>query len=288
MFWQKDFTALAAKVNVECFPKEGRRLGKVYVITSGKGGVGKTTTTANLGAALAHLGKSVALVDGDTGLRNLDLFLGLENRIVYHLTDVLEKRVKLDKALVRDKRFANMSLLPAAGQPSSRATERDMKRVMDDLAKQFDFVLIDSPAGIDHGFHLAAAGAEDAIIVTTPELPAVRDADKVVGLIRSKGIKSPKLILNRLRLDMVRRGDMLSQSDVLGFLGLDLLGIVPEDEVTIVATNKGQPCVLLPESRAGRSYRDMARRMLGEAVPLRLSAEPRGLLGILHKLIGES
>lgn len=263
-------------------------MGKVYVVTSGKGGVGKTTTTANLGAALAHLGKSVALVDGDTGLRNLDLFLGLENRIVYHLTDVLEKRVKLDKALVRDKRFANMSLLPAAGQPSSRATERDMKRVMEDLAKQFDFVLIDSPAGIDHGFHLAAAGAEDAIIVTTPELPAVRDADKVVGLIRSKGIKSPKLVLNRLRLDMVRRGDMLSQSDVLGFLGLDLLGIVQEDEVTIVATNKGQPCVLLPESKAGQSYRDMARRMLGEAVPLRLTAERRGMLGFLQKFLGEA
>jgi len=263
-------------------------MGKVYVVTSGKGGVGKTTTTANLGAALANLGKSVVLVDGDTGLRNLDLFLGLENRIVYHLTDVLERRAKLDKALVQDKRFPHMSLLPAAQQHGGRANERDMKRLMEDLAKQFDFVLIDSPAGIDHGFHLAAAAAEDAIIVTTPELPAVRDADKVVGLIRSKGIKSPKLVLNRLRISMVRRGDMLSQNDVLGFLKLDLLGVVPEDETTIVATNKGLPCVLLPESRAGGAYRDMARRMLGEAVPLRLFNEQRGIIGFLQRFIGEN
>lgn len=261
-------------------------MAKVYVVTSGKGGVGKTTTTANVGVALANTGRSVALVDGDTGLRNLDLFLGLENRIVYHLNDVIEKRAKLEKALIKDKRFENLSLLPAAQVKGGRVQERDMKKLVEELSGLFDFVLIDSPAGIDHGFHLAAAGAEDAIIVTTPELPAVRDADKVVGLIRSKGIKAPKLVINRLRPGMVRRGDMLSQSDVLSFLGIDLLGVVPEDESTIVATNSGVPCVLLPDSYAGRAYSNIARRLLGEAVPLLKFEEQKGVMGFLRRFIG--
>ena len=261
-------------------------MGKVFVVTSGKGGVGKTTTTANLGVALAEKGHSVALVDADLGLRNLDLFLGLENRIVYHIGDVLEKRATLEKALIRHKKYTTLSLLTALQSRSSRVQEKDMKRIVSELAMTHEYVFVDSPAGIDTGFHVATAGADDALVVTTPELPAVRDADRVVGLLRSKGIASPKLIINRLRPNMVRRGDMLSQSDVLEFLRIDLLGIVPEDEMTIVATNRGEPSVCLQGSLAGAHYRDIARRLLGEAVPLRKMASGEGVVAFLRRFVG--
>ncbi|KAF0197721.1 MAG: septum site-determining protein MinD [Bacillota bacterium] len=262
-------------------------MGKVYVVTSGKGGVGKTTTTANLGAALAHLGKSVALVDGDIGLRNLDLFLGLENRIIYHICDVIDRRATLQKALIKDKRFENLFLLPAAQVKGTAViNEREMKRITSELAKDYDYVLVDSPAGIEHGFHNAAAGADDALVVATPELPAVRDADRVIGLLRSRGIKTPKLIINRLRPGLIRRGEMLSQRDILEFLGVELLGVIPEDESTIIATNRGEPCVLIPNSLAGRAYVNVAKRILGEAVPLLKFDESSGILGFFKRVMG--
>lgn len=262
-------------------------MGKVYVVTSGKGGVGKTTTAANLGAALAHLGKSVALVDADIGLRNLDLFLGLENRIIYHICDVVDRKIALEKALIKDRRFDNLCLLAAAQMKGvTPVTEREMKKITAALAKDYDFVLVDSPAGVEHGFSIAAAGADDALIIATPELPAVRDADRVVALLRSKGIKSPKLIINRLRPGLVRRGEMLNQRDIIEFLGIELLGIIPEDESTIIATNRGEPCVLVPSSVAGRAYTNIAKRVLGEAVPLLKIEESNGLLGFFRRMIG--
>lgn len=262
-------------------------MGKVYVVTSGKGGVGKTTTAANLGAALANLGKSVALIDADIGLRNLDLFLGLENRIIYHICDVIDRRATLEKALIKDRRFDNLYLLPAAQVKGVTGIhERDMKRITAELAKLYDFVLVDSPAGIDAGFNIAAAGADDALVVTTPELPAVRDADKVISLLRSKGLKSPKLLINRFRTGLVRRGEMLSQRDILDFLGIELLGVIPEDESTIIATNRGEPCVLVPSSLAGKAYTNVSKRLLGEAVPLLRLEESSGFMSFIKRVMG--
>lgn len=264
-------------------------MGKVYVVTSGKGGVGKTTTAANLGAALANMGKSVALVDADIGLRNLDLFLGLENRIVYNIVDVVDGRSSLQKALIKDRRFEKLVLLPAAQQLSRTVvSERDMKRLTAELAKTYDYVIVDSPAGIEHGFNIAAAGAEDALIVVTPELPAVRDADRVVALLRTKGLKAPKLIINRIRPGLISRGDMLTQNDILDFLGIELLGVVPEDESTIIATNRGEPCVLIPSSIAGRAYTNIAKRILGDPVPLMRLEQNSGFLTFIKRFVGLS
>jgi septum site-determining protein MinD len=283
----EDSTSLTEK-RVSGFVSEGGfQLGKVFVVTSGKGGVGKTTTSANLGAALAVLGKKVALVDSDVGLRNLDLFLGLENRIVYTIMDVAENKAGLDKALVRDKRFSELYLLPASQhRHKSELSQRDMKKIIGKLADDHDYVLVDSPAGIERGFFNAMAGADDALLVATPELPSVRDADRVVGLLRSKGIDSPKLIINRLRPGLIRRGDMLSREDVVSFLGVELLGVVPEDDSTIIATNKGEPCVLNSLSLAGQAYLNIARRILGEPAPLLLFEERRGVLTFFRRIMG--
>ncbi len=262
-------------------------MGRIIVITSGKGGVGKTTTSANLGMALARLSKSVALIDADFGLRNLDLLLGLENRVVYTAIDVLAGQCRLDQALVRDKRQNQLVLLPAAQSRTKEAiTAEQMRKLALVLAQKFDFVLIDCPAGIEGGFRNAIAPAEEAIIVTTPEIAAVRDADRVIGLLEANRIHKTQLILNRLRPAMVKNNDMMSVEDVQEILSIPLLGIVPEDEKVIVSTNKGEPLVLAENlSLAGQAYQNIARRIAGESVDfLDLSGDSRGVFARIKRI----
>ncbi|MBE3596789.1 MAG: septum site-determining protein MinD [Hydrogenibacillus sp.] len=263
-------------------------MGEVIVITSGKGGVGKTTTVANIGTALAMLGKSAVLIDTDIGLRNLDLVLGLENRIVYDLIDVAQGEARLEQALVRDKRFDNrLVLLPAAQVKDKSALETEaFVRIVDVLAPQYDFVLIDSPAGIEQGFQNAVAGAKQAIVVTTPEVSAIRDADRVIGLLEKRGLYGPKLIINRLRPQMARAGEQVSIEEIVQILGVDLLGVVPDDEAVIKMTNEGTPVVLEAKTRAALAYRNIARRMLGESVPLMNFEEHTGLFSRMRRLFG--
>jgi septum site-determining protein MinD len=244
-------------------------MAKVITITSGKGGVGKTTSTANLGAALAGLGNKVVVVDADIGLRNLDVVMGLENRIVYDLVDVIEGNCRLRQALIKDKHEAELYLLPAAQTRDKDAvTKEEMIELVDQLREEFDFVLIDSPAGIESGFKNAIAGADEIIIVTTPEVSAVRDADRIIGLCEAYEKGQPRLILNRLRPKMVRSGEMMSVEDVLQILAIDLIGIIPEDEDVITATNRGEVLVLDKSSRTGKYYIDIARRINGEEVAI--------------------
>ena len=262
-------------------------MGKSYVITSGKGGVGKTTTTANLGAGLAMRGQSVVLVDADIGLRNLDVVLGLENRIVYDLVDVVHGHCRLRQALIKDKRFDNLYLLPAAQTKDKTAVNPEqMRALVQELKNEFDVVLVDCPAGIEQGFRNAIAGADEAIIVTTPEVSAVRDADRIVGLLEAEGLSSPRLILNRIRPGMVKRGDMMDIDDVLEILAIRLLGVIPEDEAIVVSTNRGEPAVLSASSRAGEAYRNITRRLLGEDVPfMALDGADEGLFRRLKRLL---
>ncbi len=244
-------------------------MGEVIVITSGKGGVGKTTTTANIGTALALTGRKVVLVDADIGLRNLDVVMGLENRIVYDLVDAVEGVCRLKQALIRDKRFEGLYLLPAAQTRDKNAVApAQMQKLCDDLREHFDFILIDSPAGIEQGFKNAIAGADKAVVVTVPEVSAVRDADRIIGLLAAHEINEPQLIINRLRMDMVKRGDMMNIEDTIDILGIDLLGVVPDDESIIVSSNRGEPVVTEEKSLAGQAYRNIARRLLGEEVAL--------------------
>jgi len=244
-------------------------MGEVIVITSGKGGVGKTTTTANIGTALALEGKNVVLIDADIGLRNLDVVMGLENRIVYDLVDVVEGVCRLKQALIKDKRFNGLYLLPAAQTRDKNAvTPAQMKKLCDDLRQQFDFILIDCPAGIEQGFKNAIACADKAIVVTVPEVSAVRDADRIIGLLASNELPNPQLIVNRLRMEMVKRGDMMNIDDTIDILGVDLLGVVPDDEKIIVSSNRGEPAVVEATSLAGQAYRNIAKRLLGEDIPL--------------------
>ncbi|MCA9803386.1 MAG: septum site-determining protein MinD [Cyanobacteria bacterium HKST-UBA02] len=245
--------------------------GRVIVITSGKGGVGKTTASANLGVAIAATGVSVVLVDMDIGLRNLDILMGLENRVVYNLVDVIEERCKLRQALVKDKRHPNLSLLPAAQTRDKTAVTSDqMRDLCEELKKIFDFVVIDSPAGIETGFQNAVAGADEAIVVCTPEMSSVRDADRIIGLLeaRKDEIEQYRLVINRYRPNMVQANDMMSVDDVLEILSVQLLGIVPEDEEIIISTNKGEPVSGTDNTRSGLAFRNIARRIRGEDVPL--------------------
>jgi len=237
------------------------------VVTSGKGGVGKTTTTANLGAALAKRGRNVVLVDTDIGLRNLDLVLGLEKRIVFDLVEVVEGRCQLRQALIRDKRFESLSMLPAAQTREKTAVSEDaMVKVIDELSTMADFILIDCPAGIEHGFRNALAGAREAIVVTTPEVSAIRDADRVVGKLTERGLPL-RLIVNRIRPEMVKSGDMMSVEDVCQILSAELLGVIPDDEEVIDTTNRGEPLVLDETKRLAAIYTKIARRLEGEIVP---------------------
>ncbi|NWF68226.1 MAG: septum site-determining protein MinD [Chloroflexi bacterium] len=242
---------------------------KVVTITSGKGGVGKTTTTANLGVALARLGKKVVLIDADIGLRNLDVVMGLENRIVYDLVDIIEGRCKLRQALIKHKAFPDLYLIPAAQTRDKTAvTPADMVQLTDQLREEFDFILIDCPAGIERGFRNAIAPADMVLIVTNPEVSAVRDADRIIGLIEAENKGPGQLILNRVKADMVRRGEMLSPDDVVDILAIKIIGIVPEDENVIPASNSGVPVSLNENSRAGAAFRNIARRLNGEEVPI--------------------
>ncbi len=257
--------------------------GKIITVSSGKGGVGKTTTTANLGLALAMLGKRVICIDADIGLRNLDVMLGLENRIVYDVINYIEGRCKLKQALVRDKRFPELHLLPAAQTRDKNAiTIEDMSRVAHESADMADFVLIDSPAGIEHGFRMAATPADLVLIVTNPEVTAVRDADRVVGLLEAEGWASAKLIINRLKPDMVRRNEMLDPDTVVDLLAIDLIGIVPEDSNILAASNRGQPVAMEDRSAAGLAFRNIARRLQGEDIPFEPIKEP----SLFQKLFG--
>jgi septum site-determining protein MinD len=252
--------------------------GTVVTITSGKGGVGKTTTTANLGVALARRGKKVACVDADIGLRNLDVVLGLENRIVYDIVDVVEGRARLRQALIKDKRLPDLQMVPAAQTRDKTAVKPDqMVRLANELRKEFDFILVDSPAGIEGGFQNAVAPADRVIIVTTPEVSAVRDADRIIGLVEAAEKPAPQLIINRLRPSMVKRGDMLDTSDVLEILSIELIGIVPEDETIITSTNKGQPVALDEKSPAGAAYGRIAERLMGKDIPFAVFQESSGL-----------
>ncbi len=262
-------------------------MSEVIVITSGKGGVGKTTTTANLGCGFALLGKKVALVDADIGLRNLDVVMGLENRIVYDLVDVVEGNCRLKQALIKDKRYEGLFLLPAAQTRDKDAiTPEQMKKLCESLKEEgFDYILIDCPAGIEQGFKNAISGADKAIVVTTPEVSAVRDADRIIGLLEANSLNNPTLILNRLRPDMVKRGDMMTIDDVTEILAIDILGVVPDDESIVISTNKGEPAVTIENSKAGIAYRNITKRIMGEDVPLMsLEQEPEGLVEKFKRL----
>ena len=244
-------------------------MGEVIVITSGKGGVGKTTATANLGAGLVEDGKKVVLIDTDIGLRNLDVVLGLENRIVYDLVDVVEGTCRIKQALIKDKRFKGLFLLPAAQTRDKTAVKpHQMIKLCEDLKKEYDYIIIDCPAGIEQGFKNAIAGAQRAIVVTTPEVSAVRDADRIIGLLEANEVRNPQLLINRVRTDMVRRGDMMSIDDIIDILAVDLIGVVPDDEKIIISTNRGEPIVADTKSLAGKAYRNIIRRIKGEEVPI--------------------
>ncbi len=243
---------------------------RVIVVTSGKGGVGKTTTTANLGMALANLGEKVVLIDADIGLRNLDIVLGLENRIVYDIVDVVEERCKLKQALIKDKRQPNLSILPAAQtRDKSALNPEQMKEVCNELANDFSVIMVDCPAGIEQGFKNAIAAATESIIVTNPEVSSIRDADRIIGLLESSDqeMSPPQLIVNRIRPEMVKQNEMLNVEDVREILGIKLLGVVPDDETIITSTNKGLPAVMNEASLAGLALRNIARRLKGEDVP---------------------
>ncbi len=258
---------------------------KTIVITSGKGGVGKTTSTANIGTGLALLGRKVVMVDTDIGLRNLDVVLGLENRIVYDLVDVVEGTCKLKQALIRDKRYDGLYLLPAAQTRNKMAVSPEqMKELVNELEEEFDYVLIDCPAGIERGFKNAVAGAKSAIVVTVPEVSSVRDADRIIGLLSANGIEDVKLLINRLRPDLVKKGDMLAIDDTLEILGVDLIGVIPEDEMIFRSSNLGEPAVTDNGSLAGKAYRNVAARIMGEDIPIMDLEQGSGFFGKLKKL----
>lgn len=256
---------------------------EIIVVTSGKGGVGKTTATASLGAALAIKGKRVLVVDADIGLRNLDVILGLENRIVFNLVDVAKNICKSNQAIIKSKKSNNLFLLPASQTDDKDVVdEEEVKAVLDGLRREFNFILVDSPAGIEQGFKNACSGADSALIVTTPEIPAIRDADRVIGLLSAKGIE-PRLIINRIDYDMVRRGDMLSVADVQDILGIELIGVIERDENIIVAANCGEPVVYNQKSKAGQAFSRVAARLCGEQIPMS-TTDGSGLLGRLTRL----
>ncbi|SDK40728.1 septum site-determining protein MinD [Sediminibacillus albus] len=262
-------------------------MGEAIVITSGKGGVGKTTTTANLGTALALMEKKVCLIDTDIGLRNLDVVMGLENRIIYDIVDVIQKRCKLKQALIKDKRFDCLYLLPAA-QTSDKSdlTPEGMEEIVTELKQEYDYILIDCPAGIEQGYKNAVAGADKAIVVTTPEKSSVRDADRIIGLLEKEDIEPPHLIVNRIRNHMVKTGDMLDVDEIVQILSIELLGIVADDDEVIKASNHGEPVAFHPNTKASLAYRNITRRILGETVPLLSLEEDKGMFSKMKKFFG--
>ena len=258
-------------------------MSEVIVVTSGKGGVGKTTTAANIGTGLAALDKKVVLVDTDIGLRNLDVVLGLENRIVYNLVDVIEGNCRLKQALIKDKRYANLFLLPSAQtRDKTSVTPEQMKKLCEELKKQFDYILLDCPAGIEQGFRNAIAGASKALVVTTPEVSAIRDADRIIGLLEAEDLRDIHLIINRLRPDMIARGDMMSVDDVTEILAVDLIGTLLDDEQIVIATNQGEP-LSGKNSQAEEEYRNICKRLMGEEVPFAELRQKKGMFSRLFK-----
>ena len=265
-------------------------MAKVLVVTSGKGGVGKTTSTAALGAALAQSGQNVAVVDFDVGLRNLDLVMGAERRVVYDFVNVIQGEAKLAQALIRDKRIDTLHLLPASQTRDKDAlTPEGVARVLDELRERFDWVICDSPAGIERGATLAMRHADVAVVVTNPEVSSVRDSDRIIGLLDSKTARAERgermekhLLLTRYDRARAERGEMLKVDDVLEILSIPLLGIVPESQDVLRASNLGQPVtVCAAATPAGRAYAEAARRLSGEAVPLTFATERSGFLGKL-------
>ena len=257
---------------------------EVIVITSGKGGVGKTTTTANVGTCLSTLNKKTVLIDTDIGLRNLDVVMGLENRIVYNLVDVVNGNCRVKQALIKDKRHPNLYLIPSAQTcDKSAVTPQQMKKLMEELREDFDYILLDCPAGIEQGFQNAIAGADRAIVVTTPEVSAIRDADRIIGLL--KNVKMPKieLLINRIRMDMVKRGDMMSLKDVCEILPIPLLGAIPDDENIVISTNQGEPLSGLG-TLSGQAYQNICRRILGEKIPIMDLSQKKVWFGWLRGL----
>ena len=243
-------------------------MSEVIVVTSGKGGGGKTTTSANVGTGLAKLNKKVVLIDTDIGLRNLDVVMGLENRIVYNLVDVIEGNCRIKQALIKDKRYPGLYLLPSAQTKDKNAVSPEqMKALTEELKEEFDYIILDCPAGIEQGFKNAIAGADRALIVTTPEVSAIRDADRIIGLLEANEIGRTDLIVNRIRMDMVKKGDMMSIEDVVDILSIPLIGAVPDDENIVISTNQGDPLVG-SDTMAGKAYMNICRRVLGEEVPI--------------------
>lgn len=265
---------------------EVENMGTSIVVTSGKGGVGKTTTTANIGTALALLGNKVVVIDADTGLRNLDLHLGLENRIVYNLVDVIEGTCRTRQALIKDKRLENLYLLPTAQTKDKTCiTQEQMLKLVDNLKEEFDYVLIDCPAGIEGGFDNAVVGADRAVVVTTPEVSAVRDADRIIGKLESKGLVDHGLIVNRLNHNLAKKGEMLNIDDMTDILAIKLVGIVPEDEKIVMSTNRGEPVVHDEYAKAGQAFRNIARRIQGDEVPfIELNDEDAGFFAKFKKM----
>lgn len=278
---------LSHGIVIACFSKGDHDVaGRVITITSGKGGVGKTTFSANVSAALAALGKKTVAVDTDVGLRNLDIVMGLENRIVYDIVDVVEGRCRVQKAIIRDKRIDNLHLLPAAQTRDKTAvTPESMEKICAELRDLFDFTIIDSPAGIERGFQNAVVGADEIVVITTPHVSAIRDADRVIGLVEAAEKQQISLVVNRLQPAMVRRGDMLDIPDMLDILSIPPLGIIPEDEAIVTSSNKGELATQMPKSVAGQAYRNIARRMLGEDVPFMSLESSENFLQWLKRLL---
>jgi len=243
-------------------------MARVIVVTSGKGGVGKTTTTSNLGMSLARLGHSTLLIDADVGLRNLDLLLGLENRIIYTGLDVLKETCRLEQAIIQDKRQPKLSFFPLSSNRTEIPIRSDqVKEFIERLKGDYEYILIDSPAGIDNSFQTAIECANEAIVVVTPELPSIRDADRVIGILMSEGIKTINLIINRIRPNMVKTDDMMSIEDVTNILGIELIGVVPDSEKIIIASNRGEPIVLEAKNcLPGKAFENISRRLNGEEI----------------------
>lgn len=258
-------------------------MSEVIVVTSGKGGVGKTTTTASIGAGLSRLGYKVVLVDTDTGLRNLDVVMGLENRVVYNLVDVIEGNCRLRQALVKDKSNPNLCMMPTAQtRDKSAVTPEQMQKLVKQLKELFDYVILDCPAGIEQGFRSAVAGADRAVVITTPEVSSIRDADRIIGLLEAQEMKQIDLVINRLRTQMVQNGDMMSAEDVVDILAVNLIGVIPDDEQIVIATNQGE-CLIEKDSLAAEAFRNICRRIAGEEVPFLNLNQKKGVFRRIFK-----